>query len=466
MARLAILNWRDNRSFWVLALFLGLVFLTGGGARADIGSLFILRSVAALVCAYGLFTLQWRDVTANRFLFGMAATILLLVGLHLVPLPASIWHGLPGRELIVQIDKTAGLGEVARPLATVPHAAWNALYALLVPLAVLILGVQLTREQRAYLLPLLIGIGLLSGLIGLIQAIGDPNGPLYFYRVTNNGAAVGFFANRNHQAVLLATLFPMLAAYACTGIKSAEAANAKLWGGVAFVAFLIPLILVTGSRAGLITGVIGLVSAVILYRRPQIATPKRRGGKSSSPVNVRYLAIGFGLILIVGLSIILSRAEALDRLTQTDSVEEQRFLVWPIIAKIGTDFAPWGSGIGSFVEIYQVYEPKSLLDPTYLNHAHNDWLEVWMTAGIPGAILLALAIIAFVRQTWRSLAANRKSGSQVVFARLGAVVVLIWALASIGDYPLRVPSLACVFVIAVLWMRGLDDAPEVGEARR
>jgi hypothetical protein len=32
------------------------------------------------------------------------------------------------------------------------------------------------------------------------------------------------------------------------------------------------------------------------------------------------------------------------------------------------------------------------------------------------------------------------------------VIIVIFALGSIGDYPLRSPSLACVFVVAALWL--------------
>ena len=193
--------------YWALVVFLILTFLTGGGSRADIQSLIILRPAAVIFCGVGLWSLKWAHVKANRFFFGMTAAIFALVIGHLIPLPPSIWGSLPGRELISEIDKAAELGEVWRPVSMVPSATWNAFYSLFVPLAVLSLGVQLSREERFKLLPIVIGLGLISGLVGLLQVIGDPSGPLYLYMVTNNGSAAGLFANRNHQAILLAMLF-------------------------------------------------------------------------------------------------------------------------------------------------------------------------------------------------------------------------------------------------------------------
>jgi hypothetical protein len=36
--------------------------------------------------------------------------------------------------------------------------------------------------------------------------------------------------------------------------------------------------------------------------------------------------------------------------------------------------------------------------------------------------------------------------------RLGLVIILLFGTASLSDYPLRVPSLACLFALAVLWI--------------
>jgi hypothetical protein len=36
--------------------------------------------------------------------------------------------------------------------------------------------------------------------------------------------------------------------------------------------------------------------------------------------------------------------------------------------------------------------------------------------------------------------------------RAGSVIILLFAIASAGDYPLRVPSIAVVAVLAAIWM--------------
>lgn len=450
------LNWRENGTFWVLIGFLLLVFLTGGASRADVASLIILRPLSVLVCGYALWSLTMAQVRANRFLFGMAAAIFALVGLHLVPLPPTIWGALPGREIISEIDRVAGLGAVWRPLTMVPPGGWNAFYSLFVPLAVLLLGVQLTREQRFALLPWVIGLGLFSGFWGLMQVVGDPNGPLYLYRVTNNGAAVGLFANRNHQAVLLAMLFPMLAVYASTGIRTEE--QAKLRGGIALAAgaVLIPLLLVTGSRAGLVVGVLGMGTAAWYYRRPTVSTPRKR---KVSRWNPKYALAAFGVIVLAGLTTVMSRAEAFSRLMARDPTEDLRLKMWAPIGRMAWKYFPVGSGAGSFVEVFQIDEPVELLKPSYVNHAHNDWLELILLFGLPGSLLLFVltyGVGVAAATVWRDRhSADR--GAQ--FTRCGAAALIIVGLASAFDYPLRTPIHASLFVIAALWLTAGRSGP-------
>lgn len=49
--------------------------------------------------------------------------------------------------------------------------------------------------------------------------------------------------------------------------------------------------------------------------------------------------------------------------------------------------------------------------------------------------------------------------AQTGFARLGLVIVLLSAVASLTDYPLRTPALACLFALAVLWAAGIRSFP-------
>lgn len=441
--------------FIVLSCFLVLVALTGGGARADIQSLAILRPASVLVVGFGFWTLRRNQFREFRVPFLLISTAFLIAAIHLIPLPPAIWNLLPGRALVAEVDRSVGLGPVWRPLSMVPSETWNALYALAVPLAVLVLAAQIARERRFQLLELFIGLGLASGLLGMLQVVGTPGGALYFYDVTNRESAVGLFSNRNHQAIFLACVFPMLAVYASSGINSVEQYRTRSWTAVAIGAVLVPLLLVTGSRTGLILGLLGLGSVPLLFDRPRLDRPsKRRHTKKIT----NYLVAGFAVLGLGTLTFLFSRAQAFERIIAPDQTDQIRLSIWGPIAQMAWKYFPVGSGIGSFAEVYQIDEPNSLLSPGYLNHAHNDWLELWMTGGVPAVALVAVAIAAWAMASvnaWRSKNFHKRD---ILFARLGSIILVLLAAGSVVDYPLRSPIMACFAVVAALWTSGRENA--------
>lgn len=433
----------------------------GGGARGDIESLILLRPLAVLTCGVALATLNRRHIREHRFLLGFAAALFLLTLLHLIPLPPSIWSSLPGREFIVEIERTAQIEGSWRPISLVPSATWNALFSLFVPLGALLLAVQLSPEQRERFLPLFLILGMASGLLGLLQVVGDPEGPLYLYSVTNSGAAVGFFANRNHQAIFLACLIPMLAVYASRPATTFEQVRLRFIVGGAAILVLMPFLLVTGSRSGVILGLLGLVSTPFLFRRPAV----ERAGR---PARLGPGVIGAGVLGVAALSmltILFGRGEAFNRLMSVGAgTEDNRLLFWRPVADMAWQYFPFGSGVGAFEDIYKIGEPDSLLSVNYLNHAHNDWLEVVMTAGLPGIILLAAALAAWAVGAWRAWRGPAENLPRRSYARLGSVCLLMLGLGSVGDYPLRVPFLACFGAILAVWLHDATRAQARGPA--
>jgi O-Antigen ligase len=442
-----------NMTFFVLCLFIGVVFLTGGGSRSDISSLLFLRPFAFLVLGFAVYRIRLEDIKRYRFLFIFAAVIIFVVAAHLIPLPPKIWHILPGRGILIKAENAANIVGVWRPLAMDTQAAWNAFFSLSIPLAVLFLVARLDRDHRSKLLIVVLIIGFLSGLLGLIQIVSDPRGPMYLYQITNNGSAVGFFANRNHHGIFLACLFPMLAVFASTNIRTVEQARIRAFAAIICSLVLIPLLLVTGSRNGLILGAIGLASIPFLYKKPKFDRPAKRKVRKK---NTLIIGIMFGGIGITLLTMLMSRAQAIDRLLSPDRGQSFRFQVWGPIFDMARKYFPIGSGAGSFVNVYKIDEPQEVLTPFYLNHAHNDWLELLMTGGLPFVGLMTIASLAWLKQSifiWRT---QPTVSRDVSFARLGTLLIGMLGFASFFEYPLRIPSLASFFVIACFWAYGIS----------
>jgi O-antigen ligase len=421
--------------FILFCVFMLAVFFAGGSSWSDEPHLILLRPLAFAVAAIGLWSLRLehiRQLWAVWLIFGLAT---LLTASHLVPLPYDVWSNLPGRQVIVDIDKAVGLGQISRPLSMSPETTMNALLSLSVPFAVLVLASQFDGLRQRRALGVVLLLSFTSAAVGLLQATGADIAP-YSRQATQDIA--GLFANRNHQAALLALIFPMAAVAISVGAGMGLPRKIEAFAGASMCLVAVPLVPVTGSRMGLL---VAGVSLVLLFAFRLL--PLARGVVRPW---VRYTAVLASVGALVWATIWASRDVAFMRLE--NQTGDLRWPVWQSIIDMLPHYLPWGTGVGSYAEAYRVLEPDQLLRPAYSNHAHNEVLETLFTAGIPGAALILFALVLIAAAVWRGLCS---SGNATLFNRLGIVVIILLAIASITDYPIRTPTLSAVFVLAAIW---------------
>lgn len=429
-------------------LFLALIFITGGGSRGDITSLLFLRPVAALVLVgtlIGISRDQLRDIRwPLTFVGGLAA----ITALQLLPMPPAIWTALPGRDYMVDALNAAGLPVGWHAISLSPTRSWNALYSLMVPAAALTAYARLDSDERRATLPVSLVIGLASALLGLLQLIGPRRSALYFYEITNNGSAVGLFANRNHQAVLLASLFPMLAAWLLTNRGSKQSQNLRQWAALGAAVAVVPMLMATGSRAGIVFGVLGMAS--IFAFLPSARYPAFEvAGKTVTP---KWLVAALALLALPVLFLFASRIDAVERFAGVGMDDELRVSLWDPVSKMISGNLPFGGGMGTFSDIYKRVEPDALLNWSYVNHAHNDLIEFVYEGGLLSLGLLALAVWVLIRAAlavWRDRASVK---ADAVMARAALVAIAMLLGSSLVDYPLRVPSMATYGVLLMAWL--------------
>lgn len=441
---------------WRLRLAVGfvvLVFLLGGSARADVMSLVLLRPLAVLVLA-AMLAWTWRAALDEaRSVVMLFVAVGALVMLHLVPLPPAVWMALPGRDLAIDAFRVTGTAPTWMPISLSPIEGWNQLFALAVPAAGGLSMVWAGRGATRPIAVVLLALMLVSAMLGFLQSIGPSRSALFLYRITNEGSAVGLFANRNHQAMLLACFFPLLAAWASTVTGSAERRRAQIIVALAVAVTIVPLLFVTGSRAGLLLGAVGIAIGWFIFQRPG------GGFRVRNDVRARRILIfgGAGAALaLVFIAALSARATAITRIIDGDEATELRLGSLPYLLDAIWTYFPLGSGAGSFVPVYKTIEPNHLLSPAYFNHAHNDVIEVALEYGLPGIILILLALVAWGAAVGRLVRHRRRRKDSLdacqLFGWAGAGILAILGLASIADYPLRVPSLAMFATIASIWL--------------
>ena len=390
--------------------------------------------------------MAWKHYSKHKYLVGGFALIIFLMFSYAVPFPYNFLTGLEAGNIVRDVHHTTSLDAVPHSITESPAGPWQSLTFMIAPLSVLLYAIQLSRDDLIATVPLVIAAGAISGILGVMQLIGGVNGQLYPYQITNYGSAVGVFANRNHAAVLLATLFPMLAFFAAS-VAIRDAQQSKKWQLLAscIAIILVPLILVTGSRSGLLAAIMGLAGAAFIYKMQH---------KVSDRSNTTYffnVAAPVILVCLIFLTIYFSRAVAIDRFFYESALDNNRGDFWQAAVKQFWSYYPFGFGPGSFVAVYQVDEPLPLLEGPYLNRLHNDWLETALTFGVPGILLMFAGLSYYVRRSFILWMRMDGANSNVLLGRTASVVIGILALASMSDYPLRTPALAGFAALALVW---------------
>lgn len=434
--------------FWTLFCFLIALAFTGGSSRSDVQSLAFLLPLSIIVCAIGLWTLELSHVKNNRYVLISCALTFFLVCVQLVPLPPEIWRWQSSMSNLLELAVGEGERELWRPLSVAPWEGWTSVSFLIPPLAVIFLAIQLKNSDLYRLIPLLVGLGALSSFLGLMQIVSGSEASFHLYSITNRDSAVGLFANRNHAALFLACLLPILAVFSAQNIHGGRPQKNRSMIAAAIAIVIVPLVLVTGSRSGFITALIGFIGAAAIYLSGVRILPGENDKAYKKLLPLAIVLITISLILI---TLAFSRAEAIDRLLFQDSVNDQRSQFWIASLQFLFAFGFWGAGAGSFASVYEFYEPITLLDSTYLNSAHNDYLEIAHNFGIAGVSCLAIGVIALIWRTFDLWFRQDGRRNSVMIARMGGYVIFMMAGASIVDYPLRTPLMISIFALMLLW---------------
>jgi O-antigen ligase len=429
-------RWVGLAFFGLTAALLALCLLIGGASRLNAVQLTLLELSSLPLLGWAL----WR-VTREGLWPTLKAPAVILLGIlavaaiQLIPLPPGLWSSLPGHGEAAEALTLAGVEIGWRPLTLTPDLTVTHLLALLPAIALFLAAVLLRPSQQAWLLAVIVAFALISLALGAMQAIDGPDSNLYLYSFVNRDNAVGLFANRNHQASLMVAVLPLAAAAAAIA-RDRRLPPLPLWValGVVFLA-IIPFVVILKSRAGVLLLLPSLIASLAILWPPRGALPGfgRRGVLALAAVIIVGMVIGGAFAL----------GPVLERFAEN---QEGRLLSGPIAARAAWDLMPFGGGLGSFRDIYAGVEPLDMIAVSYWQHAHNDYLQIWLEAGVPGLIVVLLFLAWWA---WAGVGAWRAATDErTILARAGAVALGLMLIHSLVDYPLRTPAMMAVFAVA------------------
>lgn len=438
-----------DRLLLVCALVILTCLLFGGGTRAGFLSDVLVQLLSIPLLLVALVRLgKLPFVKHLRWALLLCLAIVLVPLLQVVPLPPRVWTALPNREPLVEAFQLLGAELPWMPISVSPRATWLSALSLLPPIAIFLSTLLLGYRERRAISLMLVAMGIVSVFLGLSQVAEGPGSSLRFFQVTNPSEAVGFFANRNHFAAALYAITMFAAAWAVEA-----AATPPPWGRARLdTRWIVPLIasftaLVTlvaaqataRSRAGLGLTIVALLGAAA------VAFRDRRNASGVTPARV--------LLAAATLAGMFAAQFALYRLLERfadDPLKDARITVARLTTEAAQLYMPLGSGMGTFVPVYGMLErPEGAVLDTYVNRAHNDFLELWLEAGVVGLGLVALFLAWLVVQSlrlWRRNAPGREI--DLSLARAATIVVALIIAHSFADYPLRTAAIMAILAFA------------------
>jgi O-antigen ligase len=160
----------------------------------------------------------------------------------------------------------------------------------------------------------------------------------------------------------------------------------------------------------------------------------------------RFSATAFGLIGILGGLLVIAQASLVGflRLAQTDAINDIRTTIHEDSLILLKTHYVFGSGFGSFVPLYQGNETPERMQTNFINHAHNDWMEMLIEGGLPAGVLMALGVVwllVMAVRIWR----YGNGAKTAPFQSVATIVIPLMLAHSAFDYPLRTPAHLVLF---------------------
>jgi len=453
----------DYRSITPAASLAVTALIFGGGGAQSPTTEMLVELVAIAVLMIELSRLRRNALGRPTLLaLALAGLILLVPVLQLVPLPPSIWTRLPGRETVTQIAGLLGTADRFRPLSLQPDLTLRSLLSLLPGIAMFLAALRLSIRETHFLLLLTIGIALVSVALSAVQLAMGPNGTAYLYITTHQGLATGFFANRNHQGTFLVIAFLATAAISAgfnrsTAAKAAaeapEASPASRAGRgsgyrarrdrgpdrAAFIRIALWCTLAVCAVGTLATA--SRTASVLLVVAAGLSLPwytkLRMRARPVPTVLATLAAIGF-------VTLLFSTAGVQTLLARFQSSHDARYEFWPDVVYAVKAFFPVGAGMGAFDAAFRTVEQLSIVGSSYVNDAHNDYLQTLVEAGIvaPILVLLFIAYLVYAAVQLHSAALDPIRRTLGLMGLFGVVLIMLH---SIVDYPLRTLAIETLF---------------------
>lgn len=293
----------------------------------------------------------------------------------------------------------------------------------------------------------IVSMGVFQATYGTFEVLLDVESSLIF-SLPVDGIATGTFVYKNHYAnFLMLCLSTGLGYLVSTLINHSSTLQTKhklrnfletLLHGKALVrialAVMVIALVMSRSRMGntaffVSMSIVGLLSLFLIKKR-------------TKGLSILIISMFIIDMFIVSAWFGLDKVKA--RLEQTSLSQETRDEVIRDSLPILQDFALTGSGLGSFYGIFPKYQGDDI--NLFYDHAHNDYLQFAIEAGVPSTLLLFLLPLLSAMCCIRSIRNRRNPVMKgTAFGCLMAIIGM--AIHMSVDFPLQAPANTALFMV-------------------
>lgn len=427
--------------FCIATSLLVLTPIFRGGNRYAVLLLIEWLGLALLVVAFCAIPGN-RERIWPRHAFLLALCPVLLGIAQLIPVPFSIWSGLPGRQAYAEALDLAGLsGPSPRQISLLPTDTQASILAA-IPACAMFMAVQICAKRTAFrLLQVAMWVSVVEAILGLLQA-----GKLrmLYFGAEFAGSAIGTLANSNHFANLLAMMLPFALLYARArqplerayiGSAAKGGSHRKSRQGTSLLLAVVPVLLLGGiivsrSRMGFATAIVGATLAIGL-----ILVVFRHTGRWKTVLVAVALVFGGLLVLALGIQQLAGRLGMSGVLAD---VALRLDLMTSSLTALG-QYWPLGSGLGTFRGAYLRFQPASV--EGLVEYAHNDYLHFVLEGGVAAVVVLAFGVHILARRAvglFRRF--SRRNEVESVLSAICGFGLLAILLHSLVEFPMHIPS--------------------------
>lgn len=288
---------------------------------------------------------------------------------------------------------------------------------------------------------LLVLVGCGESIFGLVQYLSGATTVLG-HPTPNIGTLNATYFNHNHFAGFLILIMPV-----ALGLLIGSAHFEKRLFLAILFAIMGSALVLSLSRGGLLGFAVAVAGFFLCLSLKHVHDPEFRK-RFVLTLLIGGLIVGAAVVWI-GVSPIAHRSLLRTVMPDQETLRaEIRFHLWRSALPLLTEFPLFGSGLGTFEDVFRRYRPATLSQNQHAYFAHNDYLELTIEMGLPALFLVCWAIIRFYRYGLRSYFAHRHSVlTALLLGGLGSCTAML--VHSFFDFNLQIPANALLFVIIV-----------------